>query len=126
MDPAWKKCGPGIGGIPGEAHNGYLEIYLNLGWVGMALLLIVIVTGYRTVFRAWRGHIAIGSLCLAYFFVGLVYNFTEAAFFRMLHPVWLFFLLAIVSASALSPQPCRLPLRPLLRPPTPLPERNLH
>ena len=28
-----------LGGLGGnQAHNGYLEIYLNLGWVGILLL----------------------------------------------------------------------------------------
>src|SRR6266853_4428150 len=29
---------------PNEAHNGYLEVFLNLGWIGVALLAILIVT----------------------------------------------------------------------------------
>ena len=37
---------------PGEAHNGYIEIYLNLGWTGLVLLAVVIATGYRTVIAA--------------------------------------------------------------------------
>jgi O-antigen ligase len=80
---------------PNEAHNGYLEVYINLGWVGVCLLALVIAAGYRTVYGAWRRNCWAGSLLLAYFFVGLVFNFTEAAFFRMQAPVWLFFLLAI-------------------------------
>ena len=32
---------------PNEAHNGYLEIYLNLGWIGIILLAVVLVTAYR-------------------------------------------------------------------------------
>jgi exopolysaccharide production protein ExoQ len=87
---------------PNEAHDGYLEVYLNVGWVGIALLGVVLVTSYRAVFRAWRNRVPAGSLCLTYCFVGLAYNFTEAAFFKMLAPVWLFFLLAVVSASAIS------------------------
>jgi O-antigen ligase len=87
---------------PNEAHNGYIEIYLNLGWLGVALLAMIIVTGYRTAFAAWRRNDPAGSLLLAYFFVGLVFNFTEAAFFRMLAPAWLFFLFAIVSVPAVA------------------------
>jgi O-antigen ligase len=87
---------------PNEAHNGYLEIFLNLGWTGVALLVVLIATGYRTVFGAWRNNLSTGNLRLAYFFVGLVYNFTEAAFFKMLAPAWLFFLFAIVRVPAAS------------------------
>ena len=82
---------------PNEAHNGYLEIFLNLGWVGVAWLVVIIATGYRRVFRVWRSNVSTGSLVLAYFFMGLVYNFTEAAFLRMMAPAWIFFLFAMTS-----------------------------
>ncbi len=81
---------------PNEAHDGYLEIFLNLGWVGVSLLAIVLITGYRRVFDAWKRHLPLGDIRLAYFFVGLVFNFTEAAFFRITAPVWIFFLFAIM------------------------------
>ena len=110
---------------PGEAHNGYLEIFINLGWVGVALLGGVIMTGYRKIFRAWRNNIPISNLCLAYFFVGLVYNFTEAAFFRMLAPAWLFFLFAIVGVSAFSSRKGKLSERSLVQPAGPLVREQL-
>jgi exopolysaccharide production protein ExoQ len=105
---------------PNEAHNGYLEVFLNLGWVGVALLLVVIAAGYRTVFRAWRSNVPTGSLFLAYFFVGLTYNFTEAAFFRMLAPAWLFLLFAIVSDPAVSYRKSRLSAQSLFQHASPL------
>lgn len=75
-----------------EAHNGYLEVFLNLGWAGVLLLGIVIATGYRNaaaeLFRSPEGR-----LKLAYFAAALVYSFTEAGF-RMMNPVWIFFLWA--------------------------------
>jgi O-antigen ligase len=80
---------------PGEAHNGYIEIYLNLGWIGVVLLAGVIVTGYQTVLAAFHRKLPTWNLVLAYFVVGVVYNFTEAAFFRMMAPAWILFLLAI-------------------------------
>jgi len=86
---------------PNEAHNGYLEIFLNLGWIGIVLLGIVLVFGYLTVFKAWRNKDPRGSLLLAYYFTGLVFNFTEAAFFRMQAVAWLFFLFAIVDAKGI-------------------------
>jgi exopolysaccharide production protein ExoQ len=85
---------------PAQAHNGYLEVYLNLGWIGLALLAAVLLNGYKRIFGAWRSKDVTGGLRLAYFYAGLVFNFTEAAFFRMQAPAWLFFLLAIVSVPA--------------------------
>jgi O-antigen ligase len=89
---------------PNQAHNGYLEIYLNLGWTGVVLLAVVLVTGYRNVFLACRRN-ALGDLLLAYFVVGIAYNFTEAAFFQMMAPVWIVFLLAMVSHSVRARRP---------------------
>jgi exopolysaccharide production protein ExoQ len=80
---------------PSEAHNGYLEIFLNLGWLGVVMLSGILVIGYRRVIATFRSNPSIGSLMLAYFVVGLIYNCTEAAFFRMMAPVWIFFLFAI-------------------------------
>lgn len=81
--------------VPNQSHNGYLEIFANLGWIGVGCLTIVILSGYRGIINLWRRNQALGSLLLAFFLAGLVYNITEAAFFRMMIPVWLFFLLAI-------------------------------
>lgn len=79
-----------------EAHNGYLEVYLNLGWIGIVLLAVLIITGYRKVFSTLRHDPALGRVVLAFFVVGLVYNLTEAGF-RMMAPVWILFLFAITS-----------------------------
>lgn len=81
--------------IPNEAHNGYIEVFANLGWVGVAALAVVLLQGYRRVIRAWNQNLRMSSLMLAYFVVCVVYNFTEAAFFKMMAPVWMFFLFAI-------------------------------
>jgi O-antigen ligase len=81
-----------------EAHNGYLEIYLNLGWLGATLLAIVIVSGYRKAVAAYRRDMDMGSMALVYCVVAIIYSFTEAGF-RMLSPVWFAFLLGIMSAS---------------------------
>ncbi len=75
-----------------QAHNGYIEIYLNLGWVGIALLAIVLIAAYRRVMSGLRLKTPLGSLWLAYFVVASAYNFTEAGF-KMMHPVWITFLL---------------------------------
>jgi exopolysaccharide production protein ExoQ len=79
-----------------EAHNGYLEVYLNSGWVGVVLLAAVIVTGYRNVIGLLCRDSEAGTLLLAYFVVELMYSFTEAGF-RMMNLVWICFLLAAVA-----------------------------
>lgn len=81
---------------PNEAHNGYLEVFLNLGWAGVALLAIVIVTGYRHAIGMLRKDPEAGRLMLAYFVVGVIYSFSEAGF-RLLNPVWICFMMAAIA-----------------------------
>jgi len=84
----------GFGG--NQAHNGYLEIYLNLGWVGVMLLTVIIATGYRNVMTEIRSNPALGRLKVALFLIGIVYNFTEAGF-KMMSTVWIVFLWATMA-----------------------------
>ena len=87
--------------IPGvnQAHNGYLEIYLNLGWVGVLLLVTFLISGYRNIVRAVRRREPAGSLRLAYFVVACVANCTEAGF-KMMHPMWIAVLLVSTARPA--------------------------
>jgi exopolysaccharide production protein ExoQ len=77
-----------------EAHNGYLELYLNLGFGGIALLAVLIVSGYRNVLAAFRRDPHAGGLLLAFFTAVLIYNLTEAGF-TLMTPTWIAFLLAV-------------------------------
>jgi exopolysaccharide production protein ExoQ len=84
-----------------EAHNGYIEVYLNLGWIGVCLIAVIFISGYRNAGKAVQSDPALGSLMLAYIIATAVYAITEAAF-RMLDPIWIFLLLAVVSASSMA------------------------
>jgi O-antigen ligase len=78
---------------PNEAHNGYIEIYLNLGIIGCVLMLGVFLSTFWKCRRAFLTNFELGRLRLAFLAAILIYNWTEAAF-KALHPV--FFLLFIV------------------------------
>lgn len=82
-----------------EAHNGYIELYLNLGWVGIVLLGILIVMGYRNIIDSYRRNPHFGALKLALFVAAIVTGLTEAAF-RMMGPPWVMFLLATTGTTA--------------------------
>jgi exopolysaccharide production protein ExoQ len=84
-----------------EAHDGYIDVYLNLGWVGVLLIAITLFCGYRCAFKAFERDPELGSLFLAYIAMTVFYNITEAGF-RMLSPAWIFLLLAIVAASGVT------------------------
>jgi len=78
-----------------ESHNGYLEVYLNLGWIGALFLSLILIRGYRSATTAFKSNPHIGGLMLAYIIVAVIYNLSEAAT-RMLHPMWTCLLFAVV------------------------------
>jgi exopolysaccharide production protein ExoQ len=63
-----------------EAHNGYLDIYLNLGGIGLVLLVAFLIASYRTICKRITSSSALASLSLAIWTILLFYNVTEAAF----------------------------------------------
>lgn len=82
-----------------EAHNGYIEVFLNLGWIGIILIALLLATGFRRGISAFRVNPSIGSLMLPYVIVSAIYCVTEAGF-RSLNPMWIFLLLSIEGSTA--------------------------
>jgi exopolysaccharide production protein ExoQ len=81
-----------------EAHNGYLEVYLNLGRIGAFLFACLLISGYRKLIAAVGRDPAVSSLGLALFIGVLIEGLSEAPF-RMLAPTMFFLLWAIMGAS---------------------------
>ncbi len=79
-----------------EAHNGYIEAYLNLGWVGVGLIASIFISGYKRIVAAFRLNPEIGSFLLGNLAAAAIYSITEAGF-RLLDPIWIFLLLAVVA-----------------------------
>jgi exopolysaccharide production protein ExoQ len=79
-------------------HNGFLEVYLNLGWVGVLFIAILLVTGYRKLISALRQNPGDASLLLGFFVASLINSLTEAGF-RSMSITWISLLLGIMAAS---------------------------
>lgn len=82
---------------PNQAHNGYIEVYLNLGILGLISLAGVLVASYLRLRKMLASDVAgenvnFGRLGLGFLIAYLVYNYTEAAF-KSLHFMFLIFLL---------------------------------
>lgn len=98
---------------PTQAHNGYIEVYLELGWIGIALLAAIVVTGCRDAVAMLRPDPHAARIRLAYIVVALAYNMTEAGF-RMMTLTWFFFLLSAVVVSKVAVQGSQSPSRSVL------------
>jgi exopolysaccharide production protein ExoQ len=82
-------------GFLNEAHNGYLEIFLNLGIVGVFLIIMFMIAGYRTICRQLVSYPHIASLGITLWLCTVIYNFTESAYGAS--PLW-FILVMFVAA----------------------------
>ena len=78
-----------------EAHNGYLEVFLNLGAVGLALWLMLIGNAYRNCKRLLQSNYDFGCIAMALFAAIMVYNFTEAGFRALTLTLFFFLVIAI-------------------------------
>ena len=87
--------------IINEAHNGYVEVYLNLGWAGLCFIALLIVTGYKRIISHIRQDPEKGCLFLGFLLCTLFYSFSEAGF-RYLNIAWFFLLLVIIGSHAIS------------------------
>jgi exopolysaccharide production protein ExoQ len=85
---------PGEAGI-GEAHNGYLEIYLDLGFVGLFLFLTLLMATFYKIRLDLLKRFELGRLRMGLFVAIVAYNFTEAAFVSVHFIYAVFFLIAV-------------------------------
>lgn len=63
-----------------EAHNGYLEIYLELGLVGVFLFAGMLLSIFAKAKRSLQGDVAYGKLRMAVLAVFLIYNVAESGY----------------------------------------------
>jgi len=81
-------------GFLNEAHNGYLEVYLNLGLFGLTLLVLFMISSYRRACRHLTASLDFASLALGLWTAMVFYNVTEAAFGSSL--LWYSLLLCVL------------------------------
>lgn len=81
----------------GQAHNGYIDVYLQLGWIGIVLLFIIIVSTVPKIVRSFEFDFEYARLRMTFFLLILFVNITESTFLRGGHALWFLFLMVIVS-----------------------------
>lgn len=96
---------------PIQAHNGYLETYLNGGLIGASLLMAMIVsTGSKLKKQLQFENCFIGAILLAIFVTAVFYNMTEAMFGR-LNLFWVILSIAVLYQAPLQESMSRNMLR---------------
>ena len=80
---------------PTEAHNGYLETYLNLGFVGLFMLFGLIIATFRKIRLDLFQNPDWGRFQLGFLVAILFYNLTEATFKGLSLTWFIFFIVAM-------------------------------
>jgi O-antigen ligase len=80
---------------PNEAHNGYLELYLNLGLVGLGLFACVIFRVFGKIRQELLTEFEWGRFELGCLIAILAHNWTEAGFKGLSVLFFLFFIIAV-------------------------------
>jgi|CXWL01.1.fsa_nt_gi O-antigen ligase len=87
-----------LGGII-QAHNGYLETYLNGGLVGLSLLVVLLLSAYMGIRRQLVLDKPEGAIRFSLLLVAVIYNNSEASFNKV-GLLWLVTLFAIMEYRA--------------------------
>jgi O-antigen ligase len=113
-----------VGAEVNQAHNGYLEQFLNLGAIGVAFMILLFLSSLWRVRRCDPDEWQFAILRLALLLSAILYNYTEASFYGISN-VWLLTLVTFVSiapgtcatdAKAKTQAPIELPRRAETRP----------
>lgn len=83
--------------VPKQAHNGYIEIYINLGIIGLSIFLVALFSTYKKISANWIEEDYNLSFQMAFFAMYLIYNMTEATFIFNASPLWFVFLCVALS-----------------------------
>lgn len=98
MDTIWARLG--AAGVL-QAHSGYIEQYLNLGYVGLAFIALILLQGLLRARSLARSDPPFAHLRLCFVVTSIMYNYTEAAFFGVSN-MWVLLLCGLIVVPSIS------------------------
>jgi len=100
MESIWADLGAQVN----QAHNGYLEQYLNLGYIGVAFIILILLSAVLGI----RKHLDVDPpaaiLRFSFVITAILYNYTEASFYG-LNNMWVLLLLGTLAVPYQVTQP---------------------
>jgi exopolysaccharide production protein ExoQ len=91
MVAVWNGIGAGLN----QAHNGYVEQYLNLGYIGVMFIVAIATSAFLSVRAHLQTRHVETMLRLCLLVTALLYNYTEASFYGI-NNMWVLFLVASI------------------------------
>lgn len=78
-----------------QAHNGYIETYLNGGLIGVGLLVCVLFSGYVRIRKRLAHGLPDGTIRFVILLTAVLHNYSEASF-NKISPLWFVTLFSIM------------------------------
>src|SRR5262249_31324912 len=94
LEIIWSKTDIGLN----QAHNGYLEQYLNLGYIGVAFIVVIMLSGLLKVRKHLNVDQTKAMIRLCFIVNAILYNYTEASFYGI-NNMWLLLLIGTIDIS---------------------------
>jgi exopolysaccharide production protein ExoQ len=86
-----------------EAHNGYLDVFVELGVTGLLLLVMVVVTYFKKARKELQENFNWAAFRISYLVMFLLHNWTETTLLRSREILWSLFVLFLVVFPTESP-----------------------
>jgi len=81
-----------------QAHNGYLEVFLNLGAIGLFLIIVTLISGFPRIKRQLDKDYSFAVLRFVFLMTVIIHNWTEASFYGVSN-MWLVMYLAVLEVT---------------------------
>lgn len=87
-------------GPPTQSHSGYIDVANELGFIGLALLALLLLSQLRNLIRLYRsGENEFSLFHSAILFCTIVINYAETSFLRTTHLWWIVFCISIIEVN---------------------------
>jgi len=102
LNPLLKRFWSELGFHALTAHSGYLYVFLDIGIIGVIIVLLLILSTYMKISRSFAVHFELARLRMAILLTVLLHNVTEVSLCNLNDPLWVWFLFSAVSLPLLS------------------------
>jgi len=82
---------------PSQSHNGYIEVFLNLGILGLIFLGFVVISAFKGTIKHFYQNFDYGRIRIVLLLILMFHNYSEASFTKPTHLPWFTFLLVAVN-----------------------------
>jgi exopolysaccharide production protein ExoQ len=104
-----EKIAATFAGYLNSSHNGFLDMYLEGGFIGVGLLVIMLLGWARGAVKRMLSGTMFGRMAFIILLLGILFNNSETAFFR-LDPVWFVLLLMMIDPAVDQIEPVEVPV----------------